>query len=240
MSNKTIFFLILLILSSCSSLKKISIDEIDKEQKNKKELASKLYSHNNKYDWMRINSQLSIKNTEEINLNAIIKIKKDSLIWASISAPFGIELFRVMINKDSAYYMNRIKKTYSINSINNIGGITNFNMIDIQNIIVGDISVNEKIIADSSNLSINSNKATYLIDPKILRVSSVIYKDEDKSIMINYNYLNSSGQHQSTPNHIHITGDINQEIILSNNRFTINKKQKVTFNIPKSYVKEDY
>ena len=240
MSNKITFFLILLILSSCSSLKKISIKEIDNDQKNKKELVSKLYSYNNKYDWMRINSQLIIKNTEEINLNAIIKIKKDSLIWASVSAPFGIELFRVMINEDSAYYMNRIKKTYSINPLNNIGGVTNINMIDIQNIIVGHINANEKILVESSNLSINSNKATYLIDPKIFRVSSATYRDEDKSIMVNYNYLNNSGQYQSTPTNIHVTGDINQEIILSNNRFTINKKQKVTFNIPKSYVKEDY
>ena len=38
------------------------------------------------------------QNTESIAFNTVMKIKRDSIIWASVSAPFGIELFRIMFS----------------------------------------------------------------------------------------------------------------------------------------------
>ena len=61
-----------------------------------------------------------IKQEREVSLNINIKCRKDSIIWASISAPLGIELFRIQISKDSIYFINRSNKTYFLKPISHI------------------------------------------------------------------------------------------------------------------------
>lgn len=41
-----------------------------------------------------------------------IRIQKDSMIWLSLSPALGIEVARLMISKDSIWFINRIDKTY--------------------------------------------------------------------------------------------------------------------------------
>ena len=74
-------------------------------------MIDKINSKNNKSNWIRIKGSINVKqqNTESIALNTVMKIKRDSLVWASISAPFGIELFRVMLSQDSLYFVNHVK-----------------------------------------------------------------------------------------------------------------------------------
>lgn len=43
---------------------------------------------------------------------AYIRIKKDSLIWISLTGALGIEGFRLLINKDSVRMMNKLDKNY--------------------------------------------------------------------------------------------------------------------------------
>ena len=45
---------------------------------------------------------------------ANIRIRKDSLIWVSITPALGIEVARVMITRDSIKVMNRIDRNYFI------------------------------------------------------------------------------------------------------------------------------
>ena len=56
-------------------------------------------------------------NTDKVSLGISLKIRKDSLIWASISAPIIGEINRIMITSDSLYMINRPNSTWSIQSI---------------------------------------------------------------------------------------------------------------------------
>ena len=118
--NKLFSYLFLiLILSSCS----IKVREIDysKAPKNAKELIAKVISKNKIPEWLSLQGKINlIKDEKDITLNINIKCRKDSLIWASVSAPFGIELFRTMLTKDSVYYLNRTNKTFFVKPITHI------------------------------------------------------------------------------------------------------------------------
>ena len=51
---------------------------------------------------------------KHVNGNAHIRIKKDSLIWVSVSPSIGIEATRMMISKDTAIIINRMDNNFFI------------------------------------------------------------------------------------------------------------------------------
>ncbi len=51
------------------------------------------------------------------NVNAIIRMYRDSAIWISANAVLGIEALRVLITKDSVKVLNKLEKTYSARSV---------------------------------------------------------------------------------------------------------------------------
>ena len=55
-----------------------------------------------------------VKEKQDITLSVKIKHRKDSVIWLSISAPFGIEIIRAQVTPDSIYFVNRTQKTILI------------------------------------------------------------------------------------------------------------------------------
>ena len=92
--------------------------DYSKAPKNAKELIAQVISKNKIPEQLSLKGKINlIKDEKDITLKINIKYRKDSLIWASISAPFDIELFRVMITKDSVYYLNRTNKTFFIRPI---------------------------------------------------------------------------------------------------------------------------
>ena len=77
-------------------------------------------------------SYLSAKFTANIHLNkndnqitGQIRIKRDSIIWISISPLMGIEMARIMITNDSIKYVNRIDGNYFIGSFSHINKLIN-------------------------------------------------------------------------------------------------------------------
>ncbi len=79
---------------------------------------------------------------KQVNGNANIRIKKDSVIWFSVSPSIGIEATRVMITKDTAIVINRMEKEYYVFNFEEISRYFNFR-IDydlIQSIILGNLA----------------------------------------------------------------------------------------------------
>lgn len=51
------------------------------------------------------------------NVNANIRMQKDSAIWISVNALLGIEALRALITRDSVKLIDKLNKTYSAHSI---------------------------------------------------------------------------------------------------------------------------
>lgn len=83
--------------------------------------ARKLYSMitNNYLPYKTLSIKFDAKiESEDLNqsINGTLRIRKDSLIWVSITPALGIEAARLQFTHDSIMLMNRIKNEYFINS----------------------------------------------------------------------------------------------------------------------------
>ncbi|GGB24524.1 DUF4292 domain-containing protein [Puia dinghuensis] len=54
---------------------------------------------------------------KDYEFNAVIRIRKDSMIWMSINATLGIEAFRLLITRDSVKILDKLKKTVRLRSV---------------------------------------------------------------------------------------------------------------------------
>jgi hypothetical protein len=63
-----------------------------------------------------------------ISATANIRIKKDSLIWFSITPALGIEAARGLVTKDSIFLMNRLNKEYVVHDFVSLSQRFNFEL----------------------------------------------------------------------------------------------------------------
>ncbi|MFH1120198.1 MAG: DUF4292 domain-containing protein [Bacteroidota bacterium] len=133
MSNKKtagIFFRILLaiplifVLFSCGTARK-TIREPLKDQ-GAEYLFSHLKMNELQYSYFSARFTTSFfQQKNETSFSGQIRIKKDSLIWISISPVLGIEMARLLITNDSVKYMNRINNDYFVSDFNYINSLIN-------------------------------------------------------------------------------------------------------------------
>ena len=99
MRNKIniVLFALLLVATSCASRKKTVAPAPPQS-----------------FEWLTAN--LSIQgeiNGQSFNdLSGQLRMRKDSLVWVSVTATMGVEVLRAKISNDSVWILNRIEKTY--------------------------------------------------------------------------------------------------------------------------------
>lgn len=104
-------FLTSLVYSSCSPSKRAIRTRIKEE--GSEYLISKMMENHNHFETFKGKALASITSNGKTNdLRINIRIRKDSVIWVSISAGVGIEAARVKLTQDSVMFLNRIDKTF--------------------------------------------------------------------------------------------------------------------------------
>jgi hypothetical protein len=84
----------------------------------------------------------------KIDVNAFLRMKRDSAIWISIIAAFNIEAFRVLITPDSIFIMDKISRTIQRKPLSYLQQISKvpFDFKTLQDLIVGNPVYLEKNI----------------------------------------------------------------------------------------------
>ncbi len=208
-------------------------------------------------DFEYFQTRTKVRYTEgdkQVNGNAHIRIKKDSLIWFSISPSVGLEATRVMITKDTAIVINRMDKEYYIFNFEEISRYFNFK-VDfelIQSIILGNLA---REIDDKTQIAKENNY--YLIKQTSgpLDIQSFVLIDNKKIETVLINEIETSNfmtlkysEFKETSNYlfarncqINLTykakkGPMVTSISLQHNRADISDKPlKFPFNIPSKY-----
>jgi hypothetical protein len=82
-----------------------------------------------KFDWFsaKFSAEYSNKGNEN-SFNGQIRIRKDSLIWISLTPMLGIEAVRLMISQDSVKMINRLNDTYFIGDYEYVNRFLNTNI----------------------------------------------------------------------------------------------------------------
>jgi hypothetical protein len=85
--------------------------------------------------------KVDYKDTKDKNLdfNAFIRMRRDSIVWVSVIAALGVEAFRVLIRPDSVMIMDKLEKTIKYATVSDLQQITQlpFDFATLQQLIAG-------------------------------------------------------------------------------------------------------
>lgn len=119
MIRYVLLFLISGILFSCSSVKKTVVHKETSnitEGKLFKNIASSELDYSTLYS-KKVELSVNI-NGKGNTLKGMLKIKRDSFIWMSVTAPLGIEVARIYLTPDSVKFLDSYNKKYLLTDYN--------------------------------------------------------------------------------------------------------------------------
>lgn len=241
--NSKIIVFVFLFITACN-LKRGVVTNNNLNNINIEDLIKNVNKNTISKDWITIRGKITINsNKENIALGANIKIRKDSLVWLSITAPIIGEVSRVMISKDSVYYINRSNSTWMIKSIDYASKQINVDLSYtlIEQIITSAITLPEtnylsEVNGDRLVIKDNLDSSSYVVDImyNYIKEANLNFR-ENNCLQIRYSGLQMFDQK-------HYPKELN--VISSNNSFNLgikyskiksSNKEKVLFNIPESY-----
>jgi len=186
------------------------------------------------------------------DITAIVRIIKDSAIWMSLSATFlNIEVYRVLITKDSVLLMNKQDKEVQFRSLDYLQEVTEipFDFKTLQDLLVGNpvFMDNTSIVSykkiDNHILLLNTGKffkhlLTLSANQYLLEHSKLddIDVNRNRTADITYGgYENKTGINFSTDREITISEKNKLDIQLNFKQYEFNKELSVSFNIPRNF-----
>jgi hypothetical protein len=99
--------------SSCRPKKEITIKKSSRP-KNIQHLLEQVQKNEFAFEWLSIKAGADLHlDGEKKSFNVNIRIRKDSVMWISVSPLLGIEVARVMITQDTVMIIDRINKSFS-------------------------------------------------------------------------------------------------------------------------------
>ena len=249
------------IISSCSSSKKITGSKIKEMSANR--LMREINA--NSFDFESLQAKVGIKvETEDnaFNLKGQLKMKKDSILWASITLPLGLEVARIKVTADSIFFINKSNKSYLAEQTESFNYLQNINadINTIQSVFTGNIllinkkSDNNVFIKDNKynllseenitfinnkykkNFTINKN---IIIDPTLFRITKyeiINNEDSDYGLTIDYsNFIEIKGKYLPSIIKINISTEEKMYITITYSNISTNNNTQYNFSIPKKY-----
>ncbi len=105
--NKHVLVLLLMLLVTAAACKRDAIPTVSEKD------LSNLNIRPLDFQYLTTRSKVNYENGDQrIGATANIRIKKDSLIWFSVTPGFGIEAARGMVTRDSVFLVNKLQKEY--------------------------------------------------------------------------------------------------------------------------------
>jgi hypothetical protein len=77
---------------------------------------------NTDYFTARFSAEI-IRNRDRMSFNGQLRMKKDSIIWLTLSPALGIEMGRLIITNDSVKWMNRMESNFMLAETNHLASI---------------------------------------------------------------------------------------------------------------------
>lgn len=169
MNNKIVRFcaitisLLLIALWACNPQKKIIKEPI--KEKGADFLFEQLKKNEFQFDYLNIKFSANFEYKKNSNsFNGTMRIRKDSVIWMSVTPALGLEALRLLITQDSVKMLNRLDNTYFTGSFKYLNKMlhTNIDFDMLQALLTGN---------DFSLYQGDVFKAT--VDNKLYKLSTV-------------------------------------------------------------------
>lgn len=195
--------------------------------------------------------QYTDQNGSQPDLNAVIRIKKDSIIWVSVSATIlAVEVLRIYITPDSVIILNRIDKTTESHRFAYLASIVRIplNFSILQDIIIGNpvyagdhiISVTQlatqlmiETIGSSYKSALSFSSGDHYLKKIML---SEIQGDTTSTAALYYDgYTPGNSSSFAASRQVSITGSSMVDIIISFKQYEFNNELSFPFTVPPNY-----
>jgi hypothetical protein len=208
----------------------------------------------NYLDFKTFTSKLDIDYKDNTNksydVNAVLRMYKDSVIWISANAILGIEAIRVMVTKDSVKILDKLNKTYTERSLDYLQDMTALplDIHTLQDMIIGNaIFLDSNIVSYSKgvnsvtllsigqwfkNLISVSEQEHYLQRTKLDDVDITHNRTAD---LVYTDYETKKGKPFSTKRKISISEVKKLDIKLDFKQYDFNGEVSFPFSIPKNF-----
>ena len=250
--NKLFLVFIGIILFSCSAKKAVLKPTIPtvKTNTNKENKLLAINAAQFNFNTLSIKAKADLtfgNNSNDVSMN--IRIKKNEIIWVSITAIAGLEVARALITPDSIKILNRFESTYTKKPFKYIYEFTNdqIKFSTLQSILIGNViseALNGKsellLQGNQSSLSGLLNTLSYHIhlneQNKVIQSN---FKDEKAGQMLNVNYADFLAVTGTTiPHAVNLKSQAsrkNLEINLKYTRVNMNEALDYPFSVPSRF-----
>ena len=187
---------------------------------------------------------------KKADVNAHLRMYKDSVIWISITGPLGIEGLRIYIDRDSVRMLDKQNKIYTVRSIPFLQELTELplDLHSLQELFIGNpVFLDPAIISytrSDHGITLQSNSEAF---KNLLTVSTKDYLPQNSKLddvdpqrnrtcyLIYLNYENKKGVNFSTKRRIQVSEKKKLDIKLDFKQYEFNEKLSLLFNVPKNY-----
>jgi hypothetical protein len=208
----------------------------------------------NRIDFRTFSAKISVDYTgsdgKKYDVNANVRMYKDSAIWIAVNALLGIDAMRLFITKDSVKLLDKLNKTYTARSVDYLQEVTSLplNLQILQDLIIGNpvfldsnivyYSVNNSQVALLSLGELFKNLITLNESDKILLHSKLDDTDpaRNRTADLTYSdYESKKGVPFSTRRRIVVTEKNRLDIKLDFKQYDFNQEVSFPFSVPKNY-----
>ncbi len=260
------FLLISLILFSCKTTRQINKAIAPKDSttvfdKKSAEDSIRLISEtvsafkSNHIDFKTFSAKIKVdvedNKGKQPDITAVVRIIKDSAIWVSLSATlFNVEVYRVLITKDSVILLNKQEREVQYRSLDYLQEVAQIpvDYYILQDMLVGNpVFFNDSIVTyrQVNDLILMGTVGTVFKNLLTIKVSNKLLThiklddidiSRNRTADITYdNYESNNGFNFSTYRQIIASEKNKLDLRLNFKQYEFNKELSVTFNVPKNY-----
>lgn len=254
---------IIVLMASCRSTKKIQTaitkkDTVETVVEKKIDSAALIRNaltklNENFVDFKTFSAKVDVDyrggDDKHYDVNANLRMYKDSLIWISVNAVFGIEAMRLLITQDSVFLLDKLNKTFLVRSIDYLQEVSSLplSLPTLQNLLLGNPVFIDSVVSFSNDnntitlLSIGNsfkNLVTIKSDNNFLMHSKLDDVDiaRSRTADLSYDdYENKKGRPFSSKRRITVAEKNKLDISLNFKQYDFDEEVNFPFSIPKNY-----
>lgn len=208
----------------------------------------------NKLDFKTFAGKVNVDYTggdgKKYDLNANVRMYKDSAIWISVNAILGIEALRVLVTKDSVKLLDKQNKKYTARTVDYLQDVTALplNLKILQDLLIGNpVFLDSNVISYSQapgTISLTSvghwfkNLLTVSDNDKLLQRSKLDDVDLSRSRTADLTYSDYADKNSvlfATKRKITVVEKKKLDIKLDFKQYDFNGDVSFPFSIPKNY-----
>jgi hypothetical protein len=201
----------------------------------------------------KVNVDYKGSDGKNYNVNANVRMLKDSAVWINVNALLGIDALRVLITRDSVKLLDKLNKTYTARSVDYLKDVTALplDLPTVQDLIVGNaVFLDSNIVsysADNNVVSLLSvgqwfkNLITLNATDKTIQHSKLDDADisRNRTAELTYSdYERKKGFPFSTTRRIAVAEKKRLDIKLDFKQYDFNVPVTFPFSVPKNYERD--